>query len=225
MRRRGGADSFDNTISMPRWTRVNYYILHELAHIANDYIHNFDYSEDYEGGGAWPGYTDPDTGEDVLTQRVAAHGPEYCGVYLYLVRAFMGDEAHDSLAASFANYKVKVAPVRVATRNVADKETPVTVMDTPVTDTDTPVSTAPDELSVTDTDTRCRECGQRLGSRQAFCSDRCRWTYHNRLRHERGAGDREKVCESCGAAFTAKRADARTCSPACRQKLHRTRSR
>jgi hypothetical protein len=45
----------------------------------------------------------------------------------------------------------------------------------------------------------------------------------NRRRHERGEAERETVCEVCGAEFTASRADAKTCSATCRQRLHRQR--
>jgi predicted nucleic acid-binding Zn ribbon protein len=81
----------------------------------------------------------------------------------------------------------------------------------PVTDTDTP-------------DRHCLQCARSLyGDRSKFCSDECRWTYHNRLRHERTEGERQKVCEVCGTEFTASRADAKTCSPRCRQRLRRQR--
>ncbi len=71
----------------------------------------------------------------------------------------------------------------------------------------------------------CVECGMMLstvGGSHTFCSDRCRWTYHNRLRGARLAARRpEKVCEACGAKFMPPRSDAMTCSPACRQKKYR----
>lgn len=89
-----------------------------------------------------------------------------------------------------------------------------------VTATDTP----PDSDPVTVNDTRCRECEMKLGARQAFCSDRCRWTFHNRQRSQRtAAGRKMKTCEACGKGFVPRRSDARTCSSACRQKLHRLR--
>jgi predicted nucleic acid-binding Zn ribbon protein len=78
--------------------------------------------------------------------------------------------------------------------------------------------------AVTDTDTRCLECGQPLASdRRTFCSDKCRWTYHNRERRRRTATDREKTCEVCAKEFVAKRSDAKTCSARCRQTLRRQR--
>jgi hypothetical protein len=36
-----------------------------------------------------------------------------------------------------------------------------------------------------------------------------------------GEDERHKVCAICGAQFVAKRADAKTCSPRCRQRLRR----
>jgi predicted nucleic acid-binding Zn ribbon protein len=71
----------------------------------------------------------------------------------------------------------------------------------------------------------CVECGRRLstgGGSRAFCSDRCRSRYHNRQRRARMAARRGKmVCEVCGARFTPKRRDAKTCSRTCRQKKYR----
>jgi hypothetical protein len=55
----------------------------------------------------------------------------------------------------------------------------------------------------------------------AFCSDACR---AKPAQERRGASLHEKVCEACGTGFTSKRSDARTCSPACRQKAHRKRA-
>jgi predicted nucleic acid-binding Zn ribbon protein len=75
----------------------------------------------------------------------------------------------------------------------------------------------------------CVVCGRRLskgGGSQSFCSDRCRSRYHNGLRRARMAARRSKmVCEVCGAQFTPKRSDARTCSRACRQKKYRSKLR
>jgi hypothetical protein len=59
--------------------------------------------------------------------------------------------------------------------------------------------------------------------RHVFCSERCEWTCHNTARNERAARAREKVCEVCGQSFTATRRDAKTCSPACKQKAYRRR--
>jgi hypothetical protein len=54
-----------------------------------------------------------------------------------------------------------------------------------------------------------------------FCCRRCEWQHRNRVRDQRAAKARQKVCVSCGEAFTARRTDATTCSAACRQRLHR----
>ncbi len=59
--------------------------------------------------------------------------------------------------------------------------------------------------------------------RHVFCCERCQWTYYNAARNTRNARAREKVCEVCGEVFTAARRDARTCSPACKQKAYRRR--
>jgi len=54
-----------------------------------------------------------------------------------------------------------------------------------------------------------------LYRRPTYCSLACRQAHRARAR--------EKVCGVCGEAFTATRADAKTCSPACRQKAYRLR--
>jgi hypothetical protein len=58
---------------------------------------------------------------------------------------------------------------------------------------------------------------------RVFCCYRCQYTFHNRRRSERDQGLREKVCEVCSKEFTAKRAHAKTCSPACKQRAYRER--
>jgi hypothetical protein len=60
-------------------------------------------------------------------------------------------------------------------------------------------------------------------ARRVFCSYRCQYTFHNRRRSERDQGLREKVCEVCSKEFTATRAHAKTCSPACKQRAYRER--
>ena len=65
--------------------------------------------------------------------------------------------------------------------------------------------------------------GQYFRRLHLFCSGRCRGLHYNHVRSERGARAREKVCAVCGEEFTAKRADAKTCSPACKQKAYRRR--
>ncbi len=60
-------------------------------------------------------------------------------------------------------------------------------------------------------------------NRHVFCSYRCQYTYHNRRRSQRDEHLRQKVCEVCSEEFTATRAHAKTCSPACKQKAYRRR--
>jgi len=56
----------------------------------------------------------------------------------------------------------------------------------------------------------------------AYCSEACRDDRRERAKRERAALDR-KVCEACGEPFEPTRSDAKTCSPACRQRLYRLR--
>lgn len=66
-------------ITLPRKYRTASVILHELVH--------------------WVQWHDP----------VAAHGPEFCRVYLDATREFLGDTRAERLAAAFAAERVKVA--------------------------------------------------------------------------------------------------------------------
>lgn len=59
--------------------------------------------------------------------------------------------------------------------------------------------------------------------RHVFCCERCGARFYNGLRNRHNAEAREKVCEVCEEAFTATRRDAKTCSPACKQKAYRRR--
>jgi putative metallohydrolase (TIGR04338 family) len=187
-RRRAGARSEDDELLLPRWSRSRWVILHELAHIANDYIHNFDLDED--------------TGDLEIEYTTAPHGPEYAGIYLYLVRGFLFVADHDRLEAAFREGKVKIIPVEA-----------------PYPELPSMVVTGIDSQ-----DGHCLQCRRELsivGRRHKFCSDVCSWTYHNHLRHLRGDEDRQKVCVVCGVEFISKRSDAKTCSPRCRQRLRR----
>jgi hypothetical protein len=188
-RRRAGASYENVAIKHPRWTRDRWQILHELSHIATHCIYNnLEYDDT---GGYW-----------VLYETVAAHGPEYAGIYLYLVRQFLSVADHDRLEAAFREGRVKVAPIAVPSLEPA----PIVVTD------------------IDSEDGRCLQCSRELsnvGRRSKFCSDICSWTYHNHLRHLRGVGDRQKLCEACGVEFAAKRKDAKTCSARCRQRLRR----
>jgi predicted nucleic acid-binding Zn ribbon protein len=82
---------------------------------------------------------------------------------------------------------------------------------------------------------QCATCGRSVVFRvselqyrrrkHAFCSEKCSQIHHNRRRSERSQPSREKTCSVCGGAFTATRSDAKTCSPACKQKAYRQRRR
>jgi hypothetical protein len=54
------------------------------------------------------------------------------------------------------------------------------------------------------------------------CSEACRKAFY-RAQYFRRKGSRERPCEVCGEVFTQTRSDAKTCSPACRQKAYRRR--
>jgi hypothetical protein len=59
-----------------------------------------------------------------------------------------------------------------------------------------------------------------------FCCEDCREAYNRsqlEQRRARATEARAKVCATCDQPFTATRADAVTCSPACRQKAYRAR--
>ena len=216
-RRRGCADSWSNAIKLPRFARLRWYLLHELAHIATSYLHDFAYDEWDEDGGGWPGREDPEKGRVELIQNVAAHGPEFAGIYLYLLRELLGEDIHNRLLSAFIEMGVKVQPI---TPSISAEEPRVEELR---------VKSGVAELevaeSVTDIDTHhCQNCGHST-RRGRFCSDACRYAYHNRKRHLRTAANWDKVCEVCGEEFVATRIDTKTCSPACRQKAYRQRAR
>src|SRR5215212_2878966 len=84
-------------------------------------------------------------------------------------------------------------------------------------------------------ETECHYCGRKMVfvtetkyntpyTRRAYCSDACRDASGERVKRERAARHRV-VCEVCATLFISTRNDARTCSPACRQKAYRQRSR
>ena len=58
---------------------------------------------------------------------------------------------------------------------------------------------------------------------RVYCSDECRKTYAKQRRKSARSEAWEKTCEVCDSEFVAKRSDAKTCSPACRQKAYRNR--
>ncbi|SRR5712692_7367009 len=76
----------------------------------------------------------------------------------------------------------------------------------------------------------CEGCGRPVHYRPSYrrrrhvhCSARCAWTATNRRRSTATAAARRKACTVCGTVFDAPRRDARTCSPACRQRAYRQR--
>src|SRR5215211_7392919 len=77
----------------------------------------------------------------------------------------------------------------------------------------------------------CANCERPMVSRLALselqrtlCSDPCRRAYQNKVRKEKRAEGRKKVCEVCGKEFTASRRDAKTCpGGACKQQAYRRR--
>lgn len=71
-------------ISIPLWARSSDIVLHELAHTVT--IRTYGYGE------------------------TAAHGPEFCAVYLRLALYVMGREAHDALKAAMKHNKVRYKP-------------------------------------------------------------------------------------------------------------------
>ncbi len=77
-----------HTIKMPRWSRREWVVLHELAHIIVE--------------------------REYWAQRneIPAHGWLFCETYLKLVLYMLGREAHDALKASFKAHKVKFTKPR-----------------------------------------------------------------------------------------------------------------
>lgn len=84
-RGRRNAGGWSGGITMPLWARSTNVALHELAHTITQRHY---------------GYT------------VAAHGWQYCGVFLQLVRWFIGKEAHDAFKLSMKQNKVRFTAPR-----------------------------------------------------------------------------------------------------------------
>lgn len=80
--RRRACSSF-GAISIPRWSRKDWIVLHEMAHELASHM-----------------------------AGRAAHGWEFAECYLYLVKLFMGREAHDALKASFKEHRVRYTKPR-----------------------------------------------------------------------------------------------------------------
>ena len=73
-------------VTMPRWARSTHILLHELAHTicSRHYPRN----------------------------SIAAHGWQFAECYAYLVKLFMGADAHDSLRAAYRHNGVRSRPPR-----------------------------------------------------------------------------------------------------------------
>ena len=78
-RGRAGAWGY-NDITLPKWTRFELMIIHEVAHLMTNRLHGL---------------------------NTAGHGWQFCSIYLDLVRFILGKEAHAALKASFKAHKVK----------------------------------------------------------------------------------------------------------------------
>ena len=72
--------STEGIIKMPKWSRCEMIIIHEVAHVITDH--------EYMG-------------------RVPAHGIQFCNLYLNMVRRFMGTGWHAQLKDAFKKEKVK----------------------------------------------------------------------------------------------------------------------
>lgn len=81
-RNAGGCNAY---ITMPRWSRTEAIVLHELAHSITQRQHG---------------------------HLVAAHGWQYCEIYLTLVLHMMGRDAHDSLKLAFKLQRVRFTKPR-----------------------------------------------------------------------------------------------------------------
>ncbi len=79
-------------LTMPKWSRYELVILHELAHGLTDLARG--YSRGYDSGEAgW-----------------APHGWQFCEIYLDIVRHFMGAAAGEKLRRSFREHRVRYYP-------------------------------------------------------------------------------------------------------------------
>lgn len=87
--------SGSRSITIPRWARHEGVILHEMAHII--------VQREYQ------------------RSEAAAHGWQFCHVYLELVRYAIGREAADELKAQFRNCKVRYTKPR-AKRVLSEEE-------------------------------------------------------------------------------------------------------
>lgn len=85
--RRRHADSWHSTITLPRWSRNKMTLLHELAHICS--------GRELPNG-----------------STVSAHGKEFAGIYLFLVKCFLGNQVETALFDAMKQHQVKVLDIR-----------------------------------------------------------------------------------------------------------------
>lgn len=78
---RTSAYFFMDTIFLPKWAHEDWIVCHEVSHMI-DHRHN--------------GYTDE------------GHGPNFCAIYLDVVRAVISEQASDTLRQSFEKHDVSI---------------------------------------------------------------------------------------------------------------------
>lgn len=78
-KRNAGGDA--KGIYMPKWSRTEFIVLHEMSHCIACRMYG--------------------------RYNIAAHGREYAAIYLDLVRFMLGKDAADALKASFRTHRVK----------------------------------------------------------------------------------------------------------------------
>lgn len=89
-RRKAGGNA--QGIWMPKWSRSELIICHELAHT----ISSRKYRVRWTAGGS--------------ADKIAGHGWEFCEVYLDLVRVMLGNSTAEELKQSFTKHKVRFRP-------------------------------------------------------------------------------------------------------------------
>ena len=78
---------------------------------------------------------------------------------------------------------------------------------------------------------KCAGCGREVVfsmsesqyRRRIYCSEECKRTWKSKGSKRARTNPVKKTCEACGTQFEAKRSDAKTCSPKCRQRAYRQR--
>jgi putative metallohydrolase (TIGR04338 family) len=78
--------STEGVLKMPRWSRYELIMLHEMTHVIIDHVYK---------------------------RKVPGHGVQFCNLYLSMVRRFMGKEWQRALKDAFKHYKVKHRMVNV----------------------------------------------------------------------------------------------------------------